>query len=112
MKIITVCNHKRESGKTITALNLAFGFNELNKKVLLIDLDPQASLTKIMGRPDSNETFIAVNNEEAVCCSIWGALKGQYDLSPSISFDHHVQLVSSTLDLASLELELIPRVSP
>ena len=106
MKIITVCNHKRESGKTITALNLAFGFNELNKKVLLIDLDPQASLTKIMGRPDSNETFIAVNNEEAVYCSIMGALKGEYGLSPSVSLDHNVQLVTSTLDLASLELEL------
>ena len=107
MKIITVCNHKRKSGKTMTALNLAFGFNELNKKVLLIDLDPQASLTKIMGQPDSNETFMTGNNEEAVCCSIWGALKGEYGLSPStLSFDHHVQLVSSTLDLASLELEL------
>jgi chromosome partitioning protein len=91
----------------MTALNLAFGFNELNKKVLLIDLDPQASLTKIMGQPDSNETFMTGNNEEAVCCSIWGALKGEYGLSPStLSFDHHVQLVSSTLDLASLELEL------
>ncbi len=107
MKIISVCNHKSKSGKTMTALNLAFGFNELNKKVLLIDLDPQASLTKIMGQPDSNETFMTGNNEEAVCCSIWGALKGEYGLSSSTFwFDHHVQLVSSTLDLASLELEL------
>jgi chromosome partitioning protein len=107
MQIITICNHKSKSGKTVTALNLAFGFNELNKKVLLIDLDPQASLTKMMGGLDSNETFMTGNNEEAVCCSIWGALKGKYGLSSSFfSFDHNVGLVASTLDLASLELEL------
>jgi chromosome partitioning protein len=107
MKIITVCNHKRKSGKTMTALNLAFGFNELNKKVLLIDLDPQASLTKIMGHPDSNESFMSENNEESVWTSIWGALKGEYDLGFSVlSDEHNVHLVTSTLDLASLELEL------
>ena len=44
-KIICVLNHKGGVGKTTTTANVSAGLNMLKKKVLMIDLDPQANLT-------------------------------------------------------------------
>jgi len=49
MKVISVANQKGGCGKTITAVNLAGAFSGLGKKVLLIDLDPQAHATSALG---------------------------------------------------------------
>ena len=46
---IAVCTHKGGTGKTVTALTLAAGFAEAGRRVLLVDLDPQAHSTLGIG---------------------------------------------------------------
>ncbi|MBR8823988.1 Sporulation initiation inhibitor protein Soj [Fusobacterium necrophorum] len=48
-EIITIVNRKGGVGKTTTTLNLAYSLKELSKKIFVIDLDPQANLTRCFG---------------------------------------------------------------
>lgn len=56
MKVIAVANQKGGVGKTTTVLNVGSGLVALGKRVLLVDLDPQAHLTISMGvAPDNSD---------------------------------------------------------
>ena len=58
-KIYAIANQKGGVGKTTTTLNLGAALQELGKRVLLVDIDPQASLTVCLGLvPDDLETTI------------------------------------------------------
>ncbi len=48
VKIIFVGNYKGGVGKTTSVLNFAEHFSKVNKKVLVIDIDPQSSLSEIL----------------------------------------------------------------
>ena len=91
--VISLLNHKGGVGKTTSAINIGAGLVELGKKVLLIDLDPQANLTLAMGIPRQPTT-------------IYEALRGEADLIP-FSVKNQLDVVASTLDLSGAEMELI-----
>ena len=50
---IAVANQKGGVGKTVTVLNLGAALQEASQHVLLVDIDPQASLTLALGAEDS-----------------------------------------------------------
>ncbi len=66
MRIIACVNQKGGSGKTTTAVNLAATLGERGKRVLLLDLDPQASATNWLGITDAGrgllDAFSGVTN--------------------------------------------------
>lgn len=91
--IISMLNHKGGVGKTTSAINIGAGMVELGKRVLLIDLDPQANLTVSLGVPRQRYT-------------IYEALRGESELVPYTVKDG-LDIVISTLDLSGAEMELI-----
>lgn len=58
MRIIACVNQKGGSGKTTTAVNLAATLGERGKRVLLLDLDPQASATNWLGITDAGRGLL------------------------------------------------------
>jgi chromosome partitioning protein len=91
-KVLSISNHKGGVGKTTSAINIGAALNMLGKKVLLIDLDPQANLSQSLG---------LINQEK----TIYGALKGEYKLQP-VSVLKGLDIIPSTLDLSGAEIEL------
>ncbi len=60
-KIIAICNQKGGVGKTVTAVSLGIGLARAGKKVLLVDVDAQGSLTASLGyqHPDQMKDTLA-----------------------------------------------------
>lgn len=91
--VISLLNHKGGVGKTTSAINLGAGLVEQGKKVLLIDLDPQANLTVSLGIPRQKFT-------------IYESLRGESELVP-YQVKEGLDVIISTLDLSGAEMELI-----
>jgi chromosome partitioning protein len=62
MPIITVSNHKGGVGKTTSALNLGAALQDLGKRVLLVDFDPQGSLTVATGILDVDAVPMSIGD--------------------------------------------------
>lgn len=90
--VISVVNHKGGVGKTTTALNLGKALALEGKKVLLIDLDPQANLSQASGVENAEE-------------SIYKALCESKDL-PIVHLDEKLHIIPAEVDLVEAEVRL------
>lgn len=91
--IISLLNHKGGVGKTTSTINIGAALVELGKKVLLVDLDPQANLTLSLGIPRQKFT-------------VYEAFRGESELVP-YQVKENLDVITSTLDLSGAEMELI-----
>ena len=96
-KIISIINQKGGVGKTTTVINLAAGLSMKEKKVLVIDLDPQGNAT----------TGLGLSNTENSENTIYSVLNGNKKISEVIQKTkfEKLNLVSSNVDLSGLEVE-------
>jgi chromosome partitioning protein len=97
MQIISVINQKGGVGKTTTVINLAAGLAKQEKKVLVIDLDPQGNAT----------TGLGLSNLENSTETIYGVLNGTKTISEVIRKTEfkNLDIITSNVDLSGLEVE-------
>jgi chromosome partitioning protein len=99
-KIIAIVNQKGGVGKTTTVVNLSTAMAAINKKILLIDLDPQGNASTGMGVRQEDRELNAYN--------LMGLNASIEDITQSSKIPN-IDIITSTVDLAGAELELISK---
>lgn len=100
MITISIAIQKGGSGKTTTALNLAAALQLAGKRVLLVDLDPQANLTQSLGIEDGSPVSIYELLKQA-------AIGEDINIKDALITTGVLPLLPANLDLAGAELELV-----
>jgi chromosome partitioning protein len=97
-KIIAITNQKGGVGKTTTAINLSAALAILDKKVLLIDADPQSNATAGLG----------IRSED-IKYTLYDVMSGMADLKDAILHTEvkNLDILPSTIDLVGAEVELV-----
>ena len=93
MKIIAIANQKGGVGKTSLAVNLAAALSRIGRTVLLVDMDPQGSLTEYFADPTQLEM------------TIYDALLYGFTVKPLV-LGESIHLLPATIDLAKAEILL------
>ena len=105
--VMALVNQKGGTGKTQSTENLGIGLADEGKKVLLIDLDPQGSLTISLGYPRTDEIPVTVKD-------IMAKVLSEERIEPGEGILHHkegVDLLPANIELSGMELSLVNYMS-
>lgn len=105
--IIAVVNQKGGTGKTTTTENLGVGLALEGKKVLLVDTDPQASLTVSLGNPYPDDLSSTLSD-------LMGKIMMEKPIVPGEGIIHHpegVDLMPANIELSGMEVALVNAMS-
>ena len=106
-QIIAIANQKGGVGKTTTCANLGIGLAQAGKKVLLIDGDPQGSLTISLGHPQPDKLPFTLSDA-------MGRILMDEQLRPGEGVLHHpegVDLMPADIQLSGMEVSLVNAMS-
>lgn len=105
--VIAVVNQKGGTGKTTTCENLGIGLATEGKKVLLVDTDPQGSLTIALGNPRPDDLPVTLTDLMAKI------MQNQPPLPKEgiLSHEEGVDLVPANITLSGLEVSLVNAMS-
>ncbi len=105
--VIAVVNQKGGTGKTTTCENLGVGLAMEGKRVLVVDTDPQASLTISLGYPVPDELSPTLSD-------MMGKIISDQPISPGEGILHHpegVDLMPANIELSGMEVSLVNTMS-
>lgn len=106
-KVTAIVNQKGGVGKTTTALNLGYALAEKGKRVLLIDLDPQGSLTVSLGYDDNDSINTTIASLMSVAIED-GKLPDKKDYIISVG---SIDLIPCNIELSAIEVSLVNAMS-
>ena len=101
--VLAVSNQKGGTGKTTTCENLGIGLAQEGKKVLLVDTDPQASLTVALGYPRPDDLSFTLSDAME-------KIMTEQPIAPGEGLLHHpegVDLMPANIMLSGLEVSLV-----
>lgn len=107
VQIIAIANQKGGVGKTTTCANLGIGLAQAGKKVLLIDGDPQGSLTISLGYSQPDKLPVTLSD-------MMGKVLTDQPIRPGGGILHHaegVDLMPSDIQLSGMEVSLVNAIS-
>lgn len=105
--IIAVANQKGGTGKTTTCENLGIGLAREGKHVLLVDTDPQASLTIALGHPRPDDLPVTLTD-------LMTNVMQERPVNPEetiLSHTEGVDLIPASIMLSGLEVSLVNAMS-
>ena len=113
MQIFVIANQKGGVGKTTTTLNLGAALAKKGKKVLLIDLDPQANLSSGLGFTQQFDKQSWDTNQQAPYKSIYDVIVNSVPIQSAFvsTSTNNLFLVPSHLSLAGAEIEMVNMIS-